>query len=89
MDKIKFKLAAKMEGLRTQMEPNEYAQIVIWERFRDKINEIIDILNDKNCSPITCPFNTLIDQLAKRTKKLEFYDKQHRREHSKDARDKV
>jgi len=35
------------------------------------------------CSPLMCPFNTIIDQLAKRTKKLEFYDKQHRKEHLK------
>jgi len=48
----------------------------------DRLNEMIDNHNAK-CSPILCPFNTLIDQLAKRTKRLEFYDKQHRKEHTK------
>lgn len=31
----------------------------------------------------------LLDQLAKRVKKLEFYDKMHRKEHSKNDREKA
>jgi len=76
MEKIELNALPKSDE-ENPVKLRDFYMLVGW------VNEIIDHLNDKNCSPITCPFNTLIDQLAKRTKKLEFYDKQHRKEHSK------
>ena len=43
---IKFKLAAKMEELAIGMKPDVYAQIQISERHRNKLNEIVQWINE-------------------------------------------
>lgn len=46
MEKIVFKLHHKMKELARRMNPHDYVQIQVWEKFRDKINEMVDWINE-------------------------------------------